>query len=208
MVNVPKPGYYASHPEKSNELFLLQMSRCGNPEQSRAAKNQLIKQNEGFLISTVQKWLPEKSFIDFDNLLGEARIGFLNAIEKYDLKRDVSIRSYANFHLMELRRQFFKPNKFSELKEEHCEETFFLQNPDFKNFNLEKIILTAMEKELTTVEHEVIHMHFFEGHKKRQIALQRQCSEARVCTIVKNALPKLNVYLLSIGIIPGFLELN
>jgi RNA polymerase sigma factor (sigma-70 family) len=208
MVNAPKPGYYASHPEKSNELFLLQMSRCSHPEQSRAAKNQLIKQNEGFLKSIIRKWIPEKSCIDSHNLLEEARIAFLNAIEKYDLTRDVSIRSYAYFHLMELRRQFFKPNKFSELKEEHCGETFFLQNPDFKNFDLEKIILTAMKKKLTTVEQEVIYMHFFEGHKKRQIALQRRCSEARICNIVKNALPKLKVHLLNIGIVPGFLELN
>ncbi|MEO8108877.1 MAG: sigma-70 family RNA polymerase sigma factor [Ginsengibacter sp.] len=203
-----KPGYYIFHPEKGNELFLLRAAKASDKLHARAAKNQLIIDNEGFLRATIQEWVGLKSFIDFDYLLEEARISFFTAIEKYDLNQDVSIRTYAKFHLMELRRQTFRPTKFTEFKKEYCGETFFLPNPDFKNFDLKAIVMTALEKALTILEQEVIYMHFFEGYKKRQIALQRQCSEARVCTIVKNALPKLKVYLLSIGIVPGFLELN
>lgn len=208
MDNKSNPGYYASHPEKSNELFLLRAAKAGNTLQARAAKNQLIIDNEGFLRSTIQEWLGIKSHVDFETLLEEARITFLNAIENFDLKQDVSIRTYAIYHLKELRRQTFKKSKFVELKEEHTGEPVYIPNPDFKNFDLKKIILTAIEKTLTTLEQEIIYLHFFEGVKKRQIALERHVSEQRIGNIVKTALPKLKVYLLAMGIIPGFLELN
>jgi RNA polymerase sigma factor (sigma-70 family) len=205
-----RPGYYASHPEKSNELFLLRAVKAGNTLHARAAKNQLIIDNEGFLCAIVQEWLGQKSFVDFETLLEEARIAFLNAIESYDLNRDVSIRTYAIYYLKELRRQAFKKTKFVELKEEdeYADKPVYIPNLDFRNFDLKKAILTAIEKALTTLEQEIIYLHFFERVKKRQIALQRNVSEQRIGSIVKTALPKLKVCLLEMGISPGFLELN
>lgn len=208
MIKKSKPGYYSTHPQKSTELFLLRTAQGENSLQARAAKNQIILNNERFLRATISQWIGPNSSVDFDFVLQEARISFLHAIEKYDLNRDVSIRTYAKFHLMELRRSIFKASKFIELKDEHCIEKCFLDNPDFKDFDLNKTIRPIIERELTALERDVIIMLYFDGLKKRQIAILRQCSEARICNIVKSALPKLKHYLSSIGIVPGFLELN
>lgn len=208
MVNNPKPGYYASHPTKSNEFYLLQLSKQGNAAQAQAAKNQLILQNEGFIKSFIHDWVNEGEFLDFNYLIQEARIAFLSAIECYDLTKDVSLRTYAKYYLLELKRQVFKKSKIVELKNEYCIDTCTIHNPDFKNFDLKNAIIAAVENCLSPVEQEVVYMHFFEGMKQKQIAKTRNCSEARISTILKTSFPKLKSYLINLGIAPWVLELN
>lgn len=208
MVFKPKSGYYASHPGKSNEYYLLQLTKQRNSSQAQAAKNQLILQNEGFLKSFIQLWIEKRGYIDFNYVLSEARIAFLSAIDAYDLSKDVSIRTYARFYLLELKKQIFKKNELVELKTEHCTATSSVPNPDFKNFDLKASIIAAIESCLSNVEQEVIYMHFFKGLKQRQIAQFRCCSEARISAIIKTALPKLRAHLIDINITPWFLEWN
>lgn len=203
-----KPGYYTTHPEKSKELQLLRIAKGQDNLLATTAKDQLIIRNEGFLRSTIQKWIGSESFVDFEYLLQESRIEFFNAIQNYDLKHDVSIRSYASFFLKDLQRRTFKKNKFVELKDEHIRDFVLPPNIDFKDFDLKKELLSAIKKSLTVIEQEVILLHFFQGCRKREIAFQRHCSEARICNIVKAALPKLKTYLTKIGIVPSFLDLN
>jgi RNA polymerase sigma factor (sigma-70 family) len=204
----PKAGYYSSRPEKHSELLLLHAAQSTDLRQARSAKNQLIINNEGFLRATIKQWFGLKPSAYFDYLLEEARILFLSAIENFDLNRDVSLRAYARYHLKELKRIVSKPNKFVELKDEHIDKMFFKANLRFENFDLRKTILSAIENSLTPVEKEVITKHFLQGVKRKRIASQRRCSEARICVIIKTALPKLKNFLKNIGVDPEFFEFN
>src|SRR5687768_2063545 len=105
MINKSGRGYYATHQSKSSELSLLQAAKSENALTARLAKNQLIKDNEGFLRDMTCKLLGKNSFMDFESTLQDTRRAFLAAIENYNLSFDVSIRAYAKFHLMQLRRK-------------------------------------------------------------------------------------------------------
>lgn len=208
MAKEPKPGYYATRPEKINELALLQLTKNLDAEVARQAKNRLIIDNEGFLRNFVAKKGLKGLAIDFEYLLEEARLAFLTAIEHYDLKKDVSIRTYARYYLLGMFKKMSREKKYTELDEEGHSELTFILNPDFRSLNLRELLFQALEKTLTVTEIDVVCLYFFEGLKKRKIARLRKCSEVRIGNIVKKALPKLKVYLTSIGVTPGFLELN
>lgn len=201
-------GYYATRPDKWGELRLLQFAKATNFEQARAAQNQLIRNNEGFLRDTVANWIGKNSHVDFGTVLQDARVAFLAAIEQYDLGKDVSIRSYARYHLLEVRRQTFKKSAEVELPEDFIGGSYILNNPDFQNFNLLPIVEQAINAVLSDSEAEIITLHFFKGMRKRAIANQRGVSATWISAIIKAALLKLKSYLADLGIKPGFLELN
>jgi len=207
MVYPPKSGYYISRPEKFKELLLLKVAKSSDSRKANAAKTSLILQNEGFLKSTIAKWIPKYSHHNFDSLLEEARIAFLTAVNNYNLNRDISIRTYARYHLLDLKRRFFKKSRYEELAAFHLEGDYEIRDFDQNNIDLRQILLSAIIT-LTPTEQQVINLHFFQGMKKCEVAKLRGCSEARICTIVKEALPKLRTHLKQSGIIPGNFNFN
>lgn len=207
MVNPPKPGYYNSHPDKFREYILLQIAKDTDIPKANHAKTRLLVENEGFLKSEIAKWIQPGSYIDFEDLLEEARLSFLAAIDNYNLQHDVSIRSYARYYLLDLQKRYFRKSRYVELKDSHLAGSYIMKDPEFRTFNLKAMLNKAILC-LTTVEQQVIRLHFFKGLRKRQIAKQRGCSEARISQIVQKALPKLKGWLQKRGIEPGILELN
>ena len=210
MSQLTNPGYYQSHPEKNDEFTLLQVAKGSNTEKALEARELLIKKNEGFLKSAVLKWFNKDSGIDFDDLLQEVRLAFLAAIDNYCISKKVSIRTYAKYYLRELKRQTLKKKKkgYVEFEEDLHGDIMYLPNPDFVNLDLKSTLLRAMNACLTTVEKEVINLFYFKGLKQRQIASLRHCSETRISFVRVNAINKLKMQLTTMGIIPGFLELN
>jgi len=207
MVNLPKPGYYSSHPDRFNEYELLHVAKDSDITIANRAKARLLAMNEGYLKSVINKWVLPDSHIDFQDLLEEARISFLSAIENYDLQYDVSIRSYARYYLLELQKTYFRKSPYVELEDSHLAGPYTMENTQFRIFNLRSILDQAIQN-LTTVEQQVIQLHYFKGLRKRQIAKQRGCSEARISQIVRKALPKMKKWLQQRGIEPSILELN
>lgn len=202
MLNQPGKGYYATHPEKSEERQLLYLAQNGDTEESRLAKSELILGNERFLRKMIQPWLAGSFWIQPDHLLQEARLAFLEAIEKYDLSKDVSIRFYARFYLLELRRTSFRENKYrpNPLPEDFEGSTSMAPRLDFQAFDLREILIDASRQALTIREREVIFLHFFMGMKQKDIALRKRCSAARISMLVREALDKLRLELDKNGI--------
>ncbi len=207
MVEPSKPGYYASHPTKYGEYVLLQVAKDPDTIKANKAKNKLLKDNEAFLTFFIGDWLePETQYL-FPELLQDARLAFLLAIDKYDLSRDVSIRTVAKFYLLKMREKFFKKLPFTELKEIHLQEECFMPDPDITYGDL-RVTLSEAITCLTPTEQVVIHLHFFDGLKSRAIAAIRGISEARVSVLIKSALQKLKIYLVGRGIEPGMFNFN
>lgn len=207
MVNSPKPGYYSSHPDKSFEYTLLQTAKDTDISKANSAKTRLLADNEGFLKSVITKWIQPGSYINFEDLLQESKLSFLAAIENYDFQYDVSIRSYARYYLLDLQKRYFRKSRFIEFEDSHLPGSYTIKDPEFKTFDLKSMLNKAIQC-LTAVEQQVIRLHFFKGLRKRQIAKQRCCSEARISQIVKKALPKMKTWLQERGIEPNVLELN
>jgi RNA polymerase sigma factor (sigma-70 family) len=201
-------GYYKTHPEKFSEFLQLQLAKSSDFEVSRSAANTLLIDNEGFLKSTLNHWVELGDRFDFDEMLAEAREAFWKAIKQYDLKFDVSIRGYARYHLMEVRKQNFKNMQWVEFKPEHEERTCTINLSRLDNLNLSSILYEAMDNCLTPIEKEVVELFYLSGIKQRKIAILRDCSEARVSQIVKTSLPKLRTYLNARGIEPSLFQEN
>jgi RNA polymerase sigma factor (sigma-70 family) len=207
MVEPSKPGYYASHPKKYGEYILLQVAKDFDTKKATKAKNKLVKDNEAFLTFFIGDWLePETQYL-FPELLQEARLAFLLAIDRYNLSRDVSIRTVAKYYLLKMRESFFKKSPYTELKEIHLQEECFLPDPDVIYSDL-RVTLTEAVTHLTATEQSVIQLHFFEGLKNRSIAAVRRISEARVSAVRTSALQKLKIYLVGRGIEPGLFNFN
>lgn len=210
MLDQPKRGYYATHSKKNEERQLLYLAQHGDAEESRWAKSTLILDNERFLRKMIQPWLPYLPWIYPDDLIQDARLAFLAAIDKYDLSRDVSIRAYAKYYLLELRRTNFRKPKYrtNPLPENYEGSIHMIPRRDFQPFDLREILIDAGHQALTTREREVIFLHFFMGMKQRDIALRNRCSPARISTLVKEALCKLKRELDRKGISLDLLEQN
>lgn len=207
MVEPSKPGYYASHPTKYGEYILLQVAKDTDATRANKARHKLVKDNEPFLTFFIGFWLEPENLYLFPELMQEARLAFLKAIDKYDLTRDVSIRTVAKYYLLKMRETFFKKTPFTELKETHLKEEFFLPDPDVIYTNL-RVTLTEGVTHLTVTEQAVIQLHFFQGMRSRAIAAARGISEARVSAIIKSSLQKLKVYLVGKGVEPGMFNFN
>jgi RNA polymerase sigma factor (sigma-70 family) len=210
MLNQPKRGYYASRPEKCEERQLLYLAQHGDTEESRCAKSLLIIGNERFLRKMIQPWLPGLPWIQPDALMQDARLAFLAAINKYDLSKDVSIRVYAKFYLLELRRTNYRKSKYrhNPLPEDYGGRTNMIPRLDFQPFDLREILVNAGHEALTTREKDVIFLHFFMGMKQKDIASRNKCSPARISSLVKEALGKLKRELVRKGISLDLLEQN
>jgi RNA polymerase sigma factor (sigma-70 family) len=208
-MNVLRPGYYASHPNKHNEFQLLLLTKDQNPEASRAAAHSLIIGNQGFLKNTLLKWSNKGYKFNFDELYGEAMIAFYQAILHYDISQDVSIRSYARFYLLKLQRRFFRKSREIEFQPEHyratTETTLELRGEEL---SLSEVLTEAITVCLTEVEKDVIVLYFIKKLNKRTIAQLRGCSERRVGIIISNALPKLRYHLQKRGVSPSLFVTN
>jgi RNA polymerase sigma factor (sigma-70 family) len=208
MKNMRKTGYYA-RPEKNHEFHLLLLSKSSDFIEAQRAKNKLIQENERFLISFVKGWITKDSPYDLDYLLQEARIAFFNAIERFDLHKGKSIRTYARFHLIKLKETLFEEPILCSIDNISFEEEVMLSlSHSFENFDLRLELISAINEALTKVESEVVYLYFFEGRKMLDIANLRCCSKSRISNIIRIAMPKLKSYLISIGIAPGLFEMN
>ncbi len=195
-----KPGYYASHPHKRKEFYLLQLAKGKDPETARNAANSLIIGNEGYLKNTLLKWSEKGYEFDFDELYGEAMIAFYQAIVHYDPDQDVSIRTYSRFFLLKLRRRFFRKRRWIEFKPEHIPDTTEIEFKEGQELNLTETLYDAINTCLTPVEKEVIVLHFIKKLTRRRIGNLRGCSERRIGIVITNALPKLKSYLQQRGV--------
>lgn len=207
MVKPPNPGYYASHPDKFREFILLQLAKDPDINKANKAKTRLLVENLGYLKYTIGEWISPGSHYDYEELLQDAKLAFLEAVDKYDISRDISIRTYARYYLLSLQRKFFKKSVYVELEDKHLEETCFQPDDGSAYADLRTTLQEAIGH-LTNAEQEVINLHFFSGLKSRVVAIQRGCSEARVSTLLKSGLQKLKHYLMSKGIQPGMLNFN
>ncbi len=205
---VPKPGYYASHPKKRREYLLLQAAKDSDLAKANQAKNDLLVQNEEFLLYSICGWLnPQTSFLQ-SLILQDARLAFLDAIQNYDLSRDISIRTFAGYYLKKVREKLFKKKRlFDELNEQYAKEVCFQPKIAEGYRDVREVFKEAITK-LTRSEQEVIHLRFYQGIKGRVISNRRGCSEARVSILIKTALRKLKISLTIKGIKPGFFDLN
>jgi RNA polymerase sigma factor (sigma-70 family) len=203
-----KAGYYATHPDKQEELRLLQHAKSQDSETARSAADSLLRTNEGFLKTTVWQWSQLGIEFNFDEVLAEAYEAFYKSILHFDLSHGVSIRTYSRYHLLEVRKRLQHQWRWVEFKPTHYTESCTIELPKFIVFNLSKILSDALDVCLTLIEREVIYLHYIKGMKKRMIANHRSCSEARISTIVKNALPKLRSWLVNHGIESAFFEQN
>lgn len=195
-----KPGYYATHPHKHHELSLLHLVLGPDRELAREAAQSLIVDNKGFLKNTLLDWSKKGYKFDFDELLREAMTTFYEAILRYDTSKDISIRTYARYHLLKLRDRFFSKQSWKALQPEHdgsFEVRLFSNEEDF---HLASSLSQAVEQCLTPVEKEVIYLYFFKGLTKRKVGQVRGCSERRIGVVIDTALPKLKSFLLNKGI--------
>ncbi|HTE28937.1 MAG TPA: sigma-70 family RNA polymerase sigma factor [Chryseolinea sp.] len=208
MKNVPKSGYYAQ-PGKGHEFNLLLLSKSTDAEESRRATNQLILENEKFLKSSIRTWVVSTPY-HLDYVLQEARLALYKAIQNFDLHKGFSLRTYAKFHLLKLKTTLIEEVKFQERFSPIDDINVFdaSEGPQFESFSLSANLDEAFSSVLTKTESEVIYLHFFEKLKLKSIAKARKCSPARISTVIKNALPKLKIFLLARGISPGIFELN
>jgi RNA polymerase sigma factor (sigma-70 family) len=209
MTVLPQSGYYATQEaDRVQEYSLLVQSQSSNTRLANRAKVELIDRNMRFLSKQVWSWVQGNPAIDFKETMFNARVAFLDAINRFDITKGVSIRAFAFFYLKKLRRETFY------VKEQPIEITEELggyenmSDPDFSNFSLRGSLCQAFDAVLTLTEQQVLQAHYFEGNSQKTVALVRCISEARVSTIIKIALPKLRKYLQARGINPGFLQLN
>jgi RNA polymerase sigma factor (sigma-70 family) len=202
-----KAGYYASHPEKFYEYTLLQLSKDTDIVKANRAKERLLAENEGFLMHFIGDWVRSERRFLLSELLHEARLAFLDAVNNYDLSRDLSIRTFSRYHLLKVKANFFKKQFFEEIKEEHPNEVCFQSELGDEYIDLRDMFNEAIEH-LSLAEQEVIRLHFFSGLKNRDIAARRDCSEARISALMKGALKKLKKFLMARGVKPGFFDIN
>ena len=209
MTVLPQSGYYATQEAgRVQEYSLLIQSQSSNIRLANRAKVELIDRNMRFLSKQVWSWIQGNPAIDFKETMFNARVVFLDAINKFDITKGVSIRAFAFFYLKKLQREtFYVKEQPIEITEELCGYEN-MPDPDFTNFSLRVSLCQAFDAVLTLTEQQVLQAHYFEGNSQKAVAVERCISEARVSTIIKIALPKLKKHLLARGINPGFLQLN
>lgn len=78
--------------EQTIELF--KKYRYGNKVESEKAKNRLVECNQRFIVSVARKMSYGNDMMD---LVSEANIGLMEAIENYDIKKNIKFMTYAIF---------------------------------------------------------------------------------------------------------------
>ena len=76
---------------KKQEKVLLRKAKKGD----LAARDTLIRANLRYVIQTAQYYKPYARGLDIDDLISEGTEGLIEAIDRYDLKRDYKLISYA-----------------------------------------------------------------------------------------------------------------
>lgn len=204
-----RSGYYSTRPEKNKELSLLRIAQGDDPVLAVKAQNTLLKENEGFLKFMVESWVKGLSGYDFDLIMQDARLAFMLAIRKFDLTRDVSIRTYSQRRLQKVKQKYLEKKNLLRFDDWEVMEKVAapLESGTFQ-FDLRSIISDALEKSLNPDEQEVINLYFIEGMKKSHIAQKKNCSKTWVQTLIKGALPKVKIYLITKGISPILFDFN
>lgn len=89
-------GYKVLSPEEEQKLLKEYVS-CKNEKRKLEIRDALLLANQRFIIAAAKQYCQRDTEL-FLNLLGEANIGFIEAIEKYDFKKikhDVRLYSWA-----------------------------------------------------------------------------------------------------------------
>lgn len=74
------------------ERKLLERAKSKNPAISEPARNKLVECNQRFVVSVAKRWQKGDNLMD---IINEANIGLLQAIDNYDLERDHRFITYA-----------------------------------------------------------------------------------------------------------------
>lgn len=82
--------YVVLSPEEQRSL--IETVKYGNPMESDRARTKLIESNQRFVISFAKQFATESNVMD---LIQEANIGLIEAINNYDLKENANFISYA-----------------------------------------------------------------------------------------------------------------
>ena len=76
------------------ERELIKLIKEGNPQEAKEARDKLINCNQRFVVSVSRKWYNGENIMD---IIEEANIGLMNAIEKYSLDKKERFLTYAIF---------------------------------------------------------------------------------------------------------------
>lgn len=76
----------------SEERKLLERVKSKNPAISSAARNKLVECNQRFVVSVARRWAKGDNLMDIVN---EANIGLMQAIDNYDLSKNQRFITYA-----------------------------------------------------------------------------------------------------------------
>lgn len=209
MVSNTPQGYYAFHRSKSTEFTNLLAANGTDPVKARQAKNQLLLDNERFIRATIGQWI-DRADPWYSEVLQEARIAFLTAVERYNFSAHTSIRTYAKWYINKERNKYHQNiTKFQEqVRIENDEIEDKVETPGPLYFHLKDVLRDAMLSVLTTAEIEVISLHYFDGLNGKAIAAIRGCNEKRVSAIKKNALRKIKDQFALLGLTPELFEIN
>lgn len=77
---------------KNEERKLLESVKYGNKDESTKSMHKLVIHNQRFIASIVRRYSDGEDMLD---LINEANIGLIEAIEKYDLNKDGRLITYA-----------------------------------------------------------------------------------------------------------------
>ena len=76
------------------ERELIKTIKKGTPQEAKIARDKLINCNQRFVVSVSKKWYNGENIMD---IIEEANIGLMNAIEKYSLDKKERFLTYAIF---------------------------------------------------------------------------------------------------------------
>lgn len=88
---LPIPKLHGRYPSADEERLLIYMAQSGDDR----AKNFLVCVNEPFIKSKVSEFIKEHRMFKTEDLIGEAVLWYVHAIEKFDLARDTRLTTYS-----------------------------------------------------------------------------------------------------------------
>jgi DNA-directed RNA polymerase specialized sigma24 family protein len=88
---LPLPKLHGRYPSADEERLLIYMAQSGDDR----AKKFLVSVNEPFIKSKVSEFIKEHRMFKTEDLIGEAVLWYVHAIEKFDLARDTRLTTYS-----------------------------------------------------------------------------------------------------------------
>ena len=81
---------------QEEERELLRITKMGDANEALAARNRLVECNQRFIVSVARKWASSNNLLDIVN---EANLGLLEAIDEYDINLNNRLLTYAIHHI-------------------------------------------------------------------------------------------------------------